>query len=98
MAIGCLQTEANNYKPNTTLPRRGNPEQLAIANTLTRGTSCTDAAHYLHKNRMETVLGQFQRTVNLPDAQETSREVVGRYAEPQRTAFEQARSAGLGGQ
>jgi hypothetical protein len=43
---------------------------------LTRGTSCTDAAHYLHKNRMETVLGQFQRTVNLPDAQETSREVV----------------------
>jgi hypothetical protein len=25
---------------------------------------------------METVLGQFQRTVNLPDAQETSREVV----------------------
>jgi hypothetical protein len=76
MAIGCLQTEANNYKPNTTLPRRGNPERLAIANT-------PDSRHLLHRrgalppqSRMQTVLGQFQRTVNLPDAQETSREVV----------------------
>ena len=78
MTIGCLRTEANNYKPNTRIARRDNPERLSPSPTP------LNSRHLLPPTRRaavakvgsETVLGQFQRTVNLPDAPETGREVV----------------------